>query len=168
MTRFFQTEVARRFQRAIRLDSDFRSEDALADYVPLPSSLAALVRMGEQVANSSQRAFTWTGPYGGGKSSLALVLASLLDVDGNVRRAAQSVVGTNSAMRIQKTFGVTKSGWLIMPIVGQRDSIVKVLDEALTKALHHRFGDRIPKALVSHDPATPNGFLDRLSKVADQ
>jgi Family of unknown function (DUF6079) len=168
MVRLIKTEVARRFQRSIRLDSDFRSKTAIADYVPLAGSLSALMRMGDQIAKSSQRAFTWTGPYGGGKSSLALVLASLLDSDGQVRRAAQSVVGASSASRIQKTFGLGKSGWLVMPIVGQRDSIVKVLDGSLTTALHHRLGSRLPKALVSDDKATGKRFLDRLSKVADQ
>ncbi|MEI6536836.1 MAG: hypothetical protein WCN98_15930, partial [Verrucomicrobiaceae bacterium] len=68
MARLIKTEVARRFQRSIRLDTDFRSKKAIADYVPLSGALAALKRMGEQIANSSQRAFTWTVPYGGGKS----------------------------------------------------------------------------------------------------
>ncbi len=168
MARPIKTEVARRFQRSIRLDADFRSKTAIADYVPLTGALAALLRMGEQVASSSQRAFTWTGPYGGGKSSLALVLASLLDGDGDSRRAAQNVVGTSTASKIQKTFSVTKTGWLVIPIVGQRDSIVKVLDEALTTALRHRFGSRLPKALLPNDDVTPKGFLDRITKVAAQ
>ena len=167
MTRLIKTEVARRFQRSVRLDADFRSKGALADYVPLSGSLAALTRMGEQVANSSQRAFTWTGPYGGGKSSLALLLASLLDGESSVRRTAQEVIGAGSAARIQKTFAVGKNGWLVVPIVGQRESIVKVLDEALSKALHHRFQGRMPKALRSEAAATPRSFLNRLTLAAD-
>src|SRR5262245_52873660 len=131
MARQFKTEVARRFQRAVRLDVDFGSKNAIADYVPLAASLAALTRMGEQVANSTQRAFTWTGPYGGGKSSLALILASLLDANRTVREAAQDVVGSAQASKVQKAFGVSKGAWLVVPLVGQRANMVAALDEAL-------------------------------------
>ena len=68
-----------------------RDPGALADYVPLRSACDALRRMGEQVSSSRQRAFTWTGPYGGGKSSLALILASLLGRNAAQRKASRTL-----------------------------------------------------------------------------
>lgn len=167
MARPITTEVARRFQRAVRLDVDFGSRAAIADYVPLAASLGALTRIGEQIANSSQRAFTWTGPYGGGKSSLALVLASLLDHNKGVRRAAEEAIGSPQASRIQKAFKISKGGWLIVPVVGQRDSVVRVLDDALSKALRRRFEGRIPNSIAKEAGATPDRLLKRLTAVAE-
>ena len=167
MARLIKTEVARRFQRSVRLDSDFRVKGALADYVPLAGSLATLTRMGEQIGNSSQRAFTWTGPYGGGKSSLALLLGSLLDSDAAVRKSARDVVGSAPASRIQDAFALRKGGWLVVPIVGQRESIITVLDDALTKALTRRVGNRVPKALSATSENSPKRLLERLSRIAN-
>lgn len=165
MPSLFKTEVARRFQRAVRLDSDFGSANAVSEYVPLASAIAALRRIGDQTSQSTQRAFTWTGPYGGGKSSLALVLASLLDGNTEVRKAATKAVGAGAAKDIQKAFGVSQAGWLIVPVVGQRHNIVATLDEALSKALRRRFGKVIPGSAAS--PATDEkSFLDRLTAVA--
>lgn len=162
MPGLFKTEVARRFQRAIRLDTDFGSTHAISEYVPLAASLAALRRIGEQIAQSSQRAFTWTGPYGGGKSSLALVLGSLLDAEGAVRRAAASAVGERAASQIQKAFGVSKAGWLVVPVVGQRDGMIRVLDAGLSAALARRFKGKVPKSIAA--PAgDASEFLKKLA-----
>lgn len=165
MVGLIKTKVARRFQRAVRLDSDFGSIDAVSDYVPLASATTALRRIGDQVSQSSQRAFTWTGPYGGGKSSLALVFGSLLDCDGEVRRAATKAIGSASAKGIQKAFGMSKAGWLVVPVVGQREGIVSVLDAGLSRALGRRFGKAVPKEIAG--PARDErSFIDRLCETA--
>ena len=70
--------VARRFRKSVRVDSDLSEASALEGYVCPPSGVHILRHMAAQVAETGQGAFTWTGPYGGGKSSLALLLASLL------------------------------------------------------------------------------------------
>jgi len=167
MARLITTAVARRFQRAVRLDADFGSKTAIADYVPLPASLGALRRMGDQIANSAQRAFTWTGPYGGGKSSLALILASLLDHNKGVRRVAEVALGSALASTIQKAFKISKGGWLIVPVVGQRDNIVRVLDDALSKALARRFQGRISSGIAKESSATADRLLKRLATAAE-
>src|SRR5215469_3106483 len=108
--------ISRRFQRSVRIDSDFGSTESLTGYVPVPTAIAALERIAKQVDQSSQRAFTWTGPYGGGKSSLALVLGSLLDCMAEVREAAIRAIGSTNARRIQRSFGLGTKGWLVVPI----------------------------------------------------
>ena len=64
--------VGRRFQKAIRVDADMADSGALEGYVFSPSAVQILKHMAAQVAETGQGAFTWTGPYGGGKSSSAL------------------------------------------------------------------------------------------------
>jgi len=69
--------VAARFQRSVQLESDLSREDALDGYVLNDSGALALETIARYLNSSQQRAFTWTGPYGGGKSTLALALAQL-------------------------------------------------------------------------------------------
>ena len=57
-------KIARRFQRSIRLDSDLGKVDALQGFVCQRSGAEGLVSMAVQIAQTRQRAFTWTGPYG--------------------------------------------------------------------------------------------------------
>ena len=60
--------------------------------VPRPDVLESLAR---HVLDTDQCAFTWTGPYGGGKSSLAVALGSLLGELAEASRAGgrRSIVG---------------------------------------------------------------------------
>ena len=71
--RMIRTRVARRYQRAIRIDTDLGNPAALEGFICPRSSAEVLETMARHVAENGQGAFTWTGPYGGGKSSLAVV-----------------------------------------------------------------------------------------------
>jgi len=68
--------VVRRFQRSVRVDTDLEATGALHGFVCQGSSKMALETMAKLMVETAQRAFTWTGPYGGGKSSLALALCA--------------------------------------------------------------------------------------------
>jgi DNA helicase TIP49 (TBP-interacting protein) len=68
-------QINTRFVRSIRIDADYGRTDALEGFVLQPSALSALEVMARHINESQQRAFTWTGPYGSGKSSLALAVS---------------------------------------------------------------------------------------------
>lgn len=70
--------IARHYQRSIRIDIDYGRQDALDGYICHGTASGVLDGMCRQIADTNQRAFTWTGPFGGGKSSLAVALASAL------------------------------------------------------------------------------------------
>ena len=73
--------VSRRFQRAIRIDTDLSEPSALEGFV-CPRSFGVLLEdMARHISENGQGAFTWTGPYGSGKSSLAVALSALLNGD---------------------------------------------------------------------------------------
>ena len=77
--------IARRYQRSINIATDLGTEDALQGYV-FPASAAATLRdLAAQIGRSGQGAFTWTGAYGSGKSSLLVALAALLHTDARNR-----------------------------------------------------------------------------------
>ena len=118
MTLANHVTIARRFQRSIRLDSDLDRVDAVQGFVCQRSAADGLVGMAHQVANTAQRAFTWTGPYGGGKSSLAVTFSGLLGPKGAVRSAAISVLGDKTAQQILGAFQPSKEGWLRRPTTG--------------------------------------------------
>ena len=71
--------IERRFLRSIRIDTDVRDIKALEGFVCPASSAEVLLAMARHVSETGQGAFTWTGPYGSGKSSLVVALSALLN-----------------------------------------------------------------------------------------
>lgn len=67
-----------RFARSVRLDAD-SAADALEGYLPTGRSLDVLRRVARgMIRDDAARAFSITGPYGSGKSSLAVMLDACL------------------------------------------------------------------------------------------
>jgi hypothetical protein len=125
--------VARHYQRSIRVDADYGREDALDGYVCHPTASALVESMSRQIAESNQRAFTWTGPYGGGKSSLAVTLASAVCPDKKLRAKARSLLQVNDHPLFDKAFPVRR-GWLVVPVVGKRAGVTQEIHKALRTA----------------------------------
>jgi hypothetical protein len=127
--------IRSQYQRSIRLDVDFGRMDALDGYVCHKTAADVLDTMSKQIFGSNQRAFTWTGPFGGGKSSLAVALASALGPDESLRRKAREVLRLNSHPNFDEAFPVNK-GWLVLPVVGKRGSV----SDEISKTLNHALG----------------------------
>ena len=89
-------EISRQFLRSIQIDDDFGREDALSGYVCQGTAQSLLESMAQQLLETKQRAFTWTGPYGGGKSSLALMLCSLVGPNQKLRDRAYRLDSSSS------------------------------------------------------------------------
>lgn len=140
--------IVRHYQRSIRLDSDLGRQDALDGYVLTSTSREAISVMSRQIAGSNQRAFTWTGPYGGGKSSLALVLAAALSPEPSLRKAPRALLA--DIPYFQEAFPEERGGWLIVPVVGRRAGIRGELSKALGKALNiERYRTETTDSLIS-------------------
>lgn len=125
--------IARHYQRSIRVDVDLGRDDALDGYICHRTALAVLDSMSRQLHESNQRAFTWTGPFGGGKSSLAVALANCLSPDRKLRLKAQRILRIEELPFFGKSLSV-HSGWLTIPVVGKRASVVQEISKALRKA----------------------------------
>ena len=153
-------KIARRFQRSIRLDSDLGKVDALQGFVCQRSGAEGLVSMAVQIAQTRQRAFTWTGPYGGGKSSLAIALAGLLGPKGPVRKAAMEALGEKTAQRILNNLHAGPAGWLVVPVVGRRSDAVADIAAALEVARRRPGRPR-------GDVTSGRDLIDRLTQEAE-
>ena len=123
--------VSRRFQRAIRIDTDLDDPSALEGFVCPQSSAMVLETMAQQLSESGHGAFTWTGPYGSGKSSLAVALSALVGTDPEVRQEAASVIGGETAAAVYKAMPPRQGGWRVLPIVGRRDRPERLVEEAV-------------------------------------
>lgn len=134
MTKAVGISVGRRFTRSARVDSDLGNVEAIQGFVLQPSVRVAFETMAEANSKGQQSAFTWTGPYGGGKSSAALVLAELLGPDGPLRDAACAIVGAKLASLLDKSFGRTKKGWKVVALSGRRGAIADDLRAVLNLA----------------------------------
>jgi len=134
MTLADHVSIARRFQRSTRLDSDLARVDALQGFVCQRSAADGLTGMATQIAQTAQRAFTWTGPYGGGKSSLAVALAGLLGPKGAVRIAASAALGITTAQDLLEAYQPGRDGWLVVPVVGRRADPIADIAAALEQA----------------------------------
>ena len=124
-------KVARRFQRAIRIDLDLGDPDALEGFICPQSSAEVLQTMARHVAEDGHGAFTWTGPYGSGKSSLAIALSALLNGKPSLRESGAASVGEHTASAVWDAMPPRTKGWRILPVVGRRDHPAQVVGEAL-------------------------------------
>lgn len=123
--------VARRFQRAIRIDTDVGDPFALEGFVCTQSSASVLETMAQHLSEAGHSAFTWTGPYGSGKSSLVVALSALLGPDADARKEAASIVGEETATRVWNAMPPKRDGWRMLPIVGRRDRPERLVEEAV-------------------------------------
>ena len=133
--------ISRHYQRSIRVDADLGRLDALAGYICPSTATVILESMARQLAETNQRSFTWTGPFGGGKSLLAVALASALHPDKNLRIHARNALKLGAMPAFDTAFP-TCDGWLIVPVVGKRTSVVAELNAALRKAKGKGAGHR--------------------------
>lgn len=129
-----KVHIARRFQRSIRIDTDISTSDTLDGFICPRSSSDVLVAMASHLQENGHAAFTWTGPYGSGKSSLALIVAALLSRDEEFFLKAQLAVGNSVADAVQSAFRVEKHSWKVIPAVGRRAPLSLVLGEAFERA----------------------------------
>ena len=125
--------VSRRFQRSVRLDIDYAIDGALQGYVCHGSSRQAMETMARLFQETGQRAFTWTGPYGGGKSSLALLLCQILGGSFEQNQAGLELLGDIPCFH--DAFPQEEEPWLVVPVVGRRADPVSDLRAALADAV---------------------------------
>ncbi len=123
--------IARRFQRSIRIDTDLGDAKALDGFICPKSSAEVLLTMARHVAETGQGAFTWTGPYGSGKSSLVVALSALLNGDAELRKQSAKLFGRNVATALSDALPIGTKGWRVLPVIGRRDHPVRVIGEAI-------------------------------------
>ena len=152
-----RVRIARRFLRSIRIDTDIGDTAALEGFVCPQSSADVLLTMAHHVSGTGHGAFTWTGPYGSGKSSLVIALSALLNGDPRLQKEAANIFGQKLTKAIQSALPTGTKGWRIVPVVGRRDNPVSVIGEAFKRT-----------GLISRKPRggwTESNLITILTKV---
>ena len=150
--------VRRRFQRSIRLDTDLGDPLALQGFVCPPTFAHALTTLSQQVKDAAHGAFTWTGPFGGGKSSLAVVLSALLSAPGAARKRAMSVVGS-PAKDIVDALKPGRYGYRSLAVVGRKQDCAQLIADALKR-------DGLIRQAIDTKCDGGQGLLNTLAKIA--
>ncbi|MFZ2404952.1 MAG: hypothetical protein WAW41_07425 [Methylobacter sp.] len=127
--------IERRFARSARIDEDLKGTPPLVGYVMQGSITKALAAMGLAQLETRQGAFTWTGPYGGGKSSAALLLGNLVGGAHEGRTIARKTAGTELAKLFAQAFPETSGDWSVVPVTGSRAELRKAIATAAAKTL---------------------------------
>lgn len=123
-------EINRRFARSARLDADLNGTPPLVGYVLQASVEKALTTLAASQIDSKQGAFTWTGPYGGGKSSAALLVANLVAGAAENRKIARKIAGKALSTLYAKAFPEDQGPWAVVAVTGSRTSLRQAIAEA--------------------------------------
>jgi hypothetical protein len=167
--------IGRQFLRSINLAADLGRSDALNGYICQESAKSLMSTMAHHLNETEQRAFTWTGPYGGGKSSLALALGSLISANKTLREEAKKIFGIKTGDKIDRAWSTSKDGWLVLPVVGKRDSVISAISGALDKiegvsTKRPKSNDTISRLIIQAENRKKDGvllILDELGKFLE-
>lgn len=171
--------IDRRFARSARLDADLNGTPPLVGYVMQASVAKALKTLGESQCDSHQGAFTWTGPYGGGKSSAALLLANLVAGSKGNCKIARDIAGDALTRLYTEAFPEPHGRWNVVAVTGSRQRLRDAIIDAATIALdwssaqvaeHAASDDRLIAALIAGGAGKSSGtllVLDELGKLLE-
>jgi hypothetical protein len=170
-------EINRRFARSARIDADLSGTPPLVGYVLQASVARALSTMARAQADSRQGAFTWTGPYGGGKSSAALLVANMIGGSPKNKKLARELAGDELCELFEAAFP-EKRDWHVVAVTGSRTRLRAAIataargplcwsDEAFEAAAASDAG--LIDRLLSPGPCNPSVFLilDELGKMLE-
>ena len=119
-----------RFQRSIRIDTDFNDLGIVDTFVSSETADKTIIDMCHQIKNG-QQAFTWTGSYGSGKSSLALILhGALSHKNHQLYKKSMDLISKTAREVVENTFE-NFSKRIILPIVAGKND----LEDLITKNL---------------------------------
>ena len=122
-----------RFLRSIRIDQDNRNE-ALDGFIFSSSVREILKNFSHQQSESGQGAFTWTGPYGSGKSSLALALSALLSGTEQERAMAAKKTDPEFAKELWELLPPKRDGWKCVSVVGRSMEPFQLIGDGIKDA----------------------------------
>lgn len=122
-------KINEHFKRSVNINSDLSNRELLEGYICPKSSEEALIGLVKHIKETGQSSFTWTGPYGSGKSSLVLLLSSIISRDSSLREIAYSHLSEEVRQGIYSFFG--KRNWEILPVLGEPASPLKIIGHSM-------------------------------------
>ena len=135
-------EVSGRFARSANLERDLARPEPLEGYVLTARGLDVIERIATAAAaGSAGGAWSLTGPYGSGKSSLALLLDAVFGGRSQLQRAAIGLVDDASAAtgdlirRTHRRYGTLDRGFNRGLVTAAREPLATTVSRALHSAV---------------------------------
>ncbi len=139
--------VVRRFARSASLERDISRREPLDGYVVTARALDVVERIAATAANGTAGgAWSLTGPYGSGKSSLALLIDAAFGERGTTRAAATELIeGTSPAIanllsRAHQARGTDDRGFHRAVVTASREPLHHTVLRALQSAVIRAYG----------------------------
>ncbi|WP_040801755.1 ATP-binding protein [Nocardia higoensis] len=144
-------ELVGSHMRSTNLERDIR--DSLHDPYVGAQAVDVIERVASALADSRRtRAWSFTGPYGSGKSTLSNFVDALLGQDLERRKEAERILIEASPALAQRLGtardALTAKGFLGGVATARREPLVATLGRALHTAAERRWGKRIPKPVA--------------------
>lgn len=155
------------FQRSINIYADSNDKGPISNFYCTASYEQILMNMIGHI-KGGQTAFTWTGPFGSGKSSLALFLQGLVSDDKEIVEIASSKLSKKNKTAIVEHFNSEDQQWKTLNLTGQTIAPEQIFKDALNLESSASAKD-ILEALDSSidDEQRLIIFIDELGKVFD-
>jgi len=176
MTQLSDLKITKqRFARSINVERD-GGTNAIDGYLPVGRAIDVISRFASALDNSDvEVAISVTGPYGSGKSSLAILLDALLAPKmSDVRRSAEELLESaapEALARIasaRKRFSADRLGFIRATVTAQRESITTTVLRALlngARSFTPAAADKAKQTKVIRTLELMNQSLESDSKV---
>ena len=154
------------FQRSTRIDNKI-SKEFLNHYIFHDTSKKVLDQIASSITNTNQSAFTLTGPYGTGKSSLGLFLQALISKDIKIKKIAEKISNYNSKHTFSKVF--LKNKWFVLNLVGSKKDPLESIAEQIDETVKNKWISKgIPSALKTKTKPTVAGVIKSLTNITKE
>ena len=144
--------IEERFARSVNLDRDFDRAEPLDGYILTERAIDVLQSFATRAASGiSGGAWSLTGPYGAGKSSLAILINSAFGPPSNTRDLSWQLIQESAPEIIDlieqthKRYGTSEKGFYRGLVTANQESVNQSIFRALHSAVIQRYG-KIPPA----------------------
>ena len=155
------------FQRSINIALDSEQLEIIQNFYCPISYEQVIVKM-LTLINANQGAFTWTGAFGSGKSSLALFLQSLASSDTVIKKTAINKLSDENKELITQFFDKKNEAWHIINLVGSSTSPETLFIQSLDlpkDATHDDIFDKLSEVMANNQRLMI--FIDEMGKILE-
>ena len=158
--------IKNHFQRSTRIDNDL-SKDFLEHFIVHATGKKVLSQIASSINNSNQCAFTLTGPYGTGKSSLALFLQALLSSNAKIKNKAVDISGFSKTSVFSKLF--LRNKWFIIKVIGSKKDPLESLAESIDITVKERWISKgIPSGLKTRTKPKIENIIEKFKLLSEE
>ncbi len=157
-------EINAAFQRSARIDSKIQ-DGFIENYIFHNTSRNILNRIALSYDQSNQGSLTLTGPYGTGKSSLALFFNALVHKDKNIQNLASKRAKLTKKDKFNEVF-LEKGKWFCITIIGVKLDANELIAASIDQAIEENWIDKkIPSPLTTKTKPRTEHIIKKLNSI---